>query len=64
MSIWETEIMTCTDIQCGPNAACQEIPGGQPECRCLPGYFGDGLYCYEHTGIDIPGYLKHQYSGI
>lgn len=36
---------------------CQEIPGGQPECRCLPGFFGDGLYCYEHTGVEIPGLL-------
>lgn len=50
------EIMTCLHIQCGPNAVCQEVPGAQPECRCLPGYIGDGLYCYEHTGIEIPGF--------
>lgn len=54
-------MMTCRDVQCGPNADCQEIPGGQPECVCAPGYFGDGLYCYEHTGVEIPGFKKNQY---
>jgi hypothetical protein len=47
------EILSCVDVQCGQNAQCLEISVGNPECRCLPGFYGDGLFCYEPTGVDV-----------
>jgi len=53
INFWSQEILTCQDMQCGPNAECVQIDSGEPECRCLAGFYGDGLYCYQHTGVDI-----------
>ncbi|XP_046389156.1 nidogen-like isoform X2 [Ischnura elegans] len=36
---------TCSDIQCHPNAECILPRPGQPECRCFPGFKGNGYQC-------------------
>lgn len=47
------EILSCADVQCGQNAECVELSSGNPECRCLTGFYGDGLFCYEPTGVEV-----------
>ena len=34
----------CVPSPCGPNAACQDA-NGNPDCRCLEGYFGSPPDC-------------------
>jgi len=42
---------TCREAQCHPDAECFENKFGTPECKCRPGFRGDGLQCTpENTG--------------
>ncbi|XP_069841014.1 uromodulin-like [Dendropsophus ebraccatus] len=35
----------CSDIQCDPNASCEEYVGYKRQCVCKKGFFGNGLSC-------------------
>ncbi|XP_071454679.1 nidogen-like isoform X2 [Hetaerina americana] len=43
------KLKTCSDIQCDPNADCVMLRLGQPACRCIPGFKGNGYQCVQVT---------------
>lgn len=49
-----TTVMTCSDVICGLNAAC-EMVNELPQCMCSPGYVGDGFNCTMICGSVVCG---------
>ncbi|XP_061085042.1 stabilin-2 [Conger conger] len=42
----DQELPACTSLQCSQNARCgEDALTGQLQCRCLPGYQGNGVLC-------------------
>ncbi|KAJ8245363.1 hypothetical protein GJAV_G00269960 [Gymnothorax javanicus] len=42
----DQELPECSSLQCSQNARCSEdVLTGQLQCRCLPGYQGNGVQC-------------------
>lgn len=41
-----TELPDCAALHCGSDARCfEDTTFGKLVCKCLPGYFGDGVQC-------------------
>lgn len=59
--VWLTVVDAC-ELRaqvCGENALCVSRPGGQWQCQCQDGYYGDGEMCLDINECEIIGPLQH-----